>query len=87
MTTNERTKIIMRDGRAIEGTPLEIVRAMKDLAFGVEHLSLGQYIDSCVADAMKFEGVAMKVPLGTDEERATALVDEMLRTGLTLRPQ
>ena len=78
-------KIIMRDDREFVGTPVQIVRAMKDIAFGVEHLNLAQYIDWVVANAKKFEEVELKVTGQTDYELSAALVDEMIRTQLTRR--
>ena len=78
-------KIIMRDDREFVGTPVQIVRAMKDIAFGVEHLNLAQYIEWVVANAKKFEEVELKVNGKTDDELAAALVDEMIRSGLTRR--
>ena len=76
-------KIIMRDDREFVGTPVQIVRAMKDIAFGVEQLSLAQYIEWVVANAKKFEEVELKVKGATDDELSAALVDEMIRAGLT----
>ncbi len=76
-------KIIMRDDREFVGTPVQIVRAMKDIAFGVEHLNLAQYIEWVVANAKKFEEVELKVSGATDDELSAALVDEMIRAGLT----
>ena len=78
-------KIIMRDDREFIGTPVQIVRAMKDIAFGVEHLNLAQYIEWVVANAKKFEEVELEVSGKTDDELSAALVDEMVRTGLTRR--
>ena len=78
-------KIIMRDDRVFQGTPVQIVRAMKDIAFGVEHLNLAQYIEWVVANAKKFELVELKVTGSTDDELSAAFVDEMIRTGLTRR--
>lgn len=78
-------KIIMRDDREFLGTPVQIVRAMKDIAFGVEHLNLAQYIEWVVANAKKFEEVELEVSGKTDDELSAALVDEMVRTGLTRR--
>ena len=75
-------KIEMRDGRVFEGTPIEIVQAMQGLAFGVEHLTLGHYITWVASNAHKFEGVDLHIPDGSEEQRATSLVDEMLRTRL-----
>jgi len=78
-------KIIMRDDREFVGTPVQIVRAMKDIAFGVEHLNLAEYIEWVVANAKKFEEVELKVEGATDDELSVALVDEMIRAGLTRR--
>ena len=78
-------KIIMRDDREFVGTPVQIVRAMKDIAFGVEHLNLAQYIDWVVANAKKFEEVELRVTGTTDDELSAALVDEMIRAELTRR--
>lgn len=78
-------KIIMRDDREFVGTPVQIVRAMKNIAFGVEHLNLAQYIEWVVANAKKFELVELKVTGKTDEELSAALVAEMVRAGLTRR--
>ena len=78
-------KIIMRDDRVFKGTPVQIVRAMKDIAYCVEHLNLTQYIEWVVANAKKFEEVELKVAGNTDDELSAALVDEMVRAGLTRR--
>ncbi|WAM30276.1 hypothetical protein [Myxococcus sp. NMCA1] len=73
----------MRDGRVFQGTAVQIVRAMQDIAFGVERLSLPEYIDWVVTNARRFDEVELQVPGGTDEEMAASLVAEMIRTGLT----
>ena len=78
-------KIVIRDGRVFEGTALEIVKAMQDIAFGVEQLSLDEYIDWVVENARKFEGVELVALGATVEERATALVEEMVAKGLAAR--
>ncbi len=78
-------KIIMRDDREFVGTPVQIVKAMKDIAFGVEHLNLAQYIGWVVANAKKFEEVELNVSGASDEELSATLVDEMIRTRLTRR--
>ncbi len=77
--------IVMRDGRVFRGTAVQIVKAMQDIAFGVEQFTLPEYIDWVVQNAAKFEEVELKVKGETDEEKAASLVAEMLRTGLTLR--
>jgi ribosomal protein S3 len=78
-------RIVTRDERVLEGTPLQIVRAMKGMAFGVEGLTMRQYIEWVVANAERFEGVVLKVEGGTDEELVASLVAQMIRTGLARR--
>ncbi|MBI5536450.1 MAG: hypothetical protein HY898_27255 [Deltaproteobacteria bacterium] len=73
----------MRDGRVFRGTAVQIVKAMQDIAFGVEQFTLPEYIDWVVQNAAKFEEVELKIAGETDEEKAAALVAEMIRTGLT----
>lgn len=78
-------KIVMRDDRVFQGTPRQIVRAMQDIAFGVEDFTLRQYVEWVAANALRFEGVELAVKGDTDDELAASLVDEMIRTGLTHR--
>ncbi len=75
-------KIVMRDGRVFQGTALQIVKAMQDIAFGVERMTLDQYIDWVVDNARRFEEVELKADGPTTEERAKALVEEMVAKGL-----
>ena len=75
-------KIVMREGRGFQGTALQIVKAMQDIAFGVEQMTLDQYIDWVVQNARRFEEVELEVAGETTEERAKALVTEMLAKGL-----
>ena len=78
-------KIRMRDDRVFQGTPRQIVRAMQDIAFGVDDFTVRQYVEWVAANALKFEGVELAVRGDTDDELAASLVDEMIRTGLTMR--
>ena len=75
-------RIVTRDERVLEGTPLQIVQAMKGMAFGVEGFTMRQYIEWVVANAERFEGVVLKVEGGTDEELVASLVAEMILAGL-----
>lgn len=75
-------KIVMRDGRVFQGTALQIVKAMQDIAFGVEQMTLDQYIDWVVENARRFEEVELAAKGATTEERAEALVGEMVAKGL-----
>ena len=74
--------IVMRDGRVFRGTAVQIVKAMQDIAFGVEQFTLPEYIDWVVQNAAKFEEVELKITGETDEVKAACLVAEMIRTGL-----
>ena len=78
-------KIVMRDGRVFQGTALQIVKAMQDIAFGVEQMTLDQYIDWVVDNARRFEEVELKLAGETTEDRAKTLVEEMTRAGLASR--
>ena len=75
-------KITMRDGRVFQGTALQIVKAMQDIAFGVDDFTVPQYIEWVVANARRFEEVELVIKGDTDEEKAAVLVSEMLRAGL-----
>jgi hypothetical protein len=68
----------MRDGREFEGTPVEIVRGMQGIAFGVEHLSLAEYVDWVAANAKRVENIDLAVSGETDEAKAEALVRAMV---------
>jgi predicted RNA-binding protein with PIN domain len=78
-------KIVMRDGRVFQGTALQIVKAMQDIAFGVEQMTPDQYIEWVVQNARRFEEVELRVAGETTEERARSLVEEMLAKGLAAR--
>jgi hypothetical protein len=78
-------KITTRDGRVFQGTPIQIVQAMKDIAFGVEDVSLDGYIDWVVENAWRFEGVELESGGSTVEERARTLVEGMVGWGLVSR--
>ncbi len=78
-------KIVMRDGRVSQGTALQIVKAMQEIAFGVEQMTLDPYIDWVVQNAQRLEEVELKVAGETTEERSKALLDEMLAKGLAAR--
>jgi hypothetical protein len=75
-------KIVMRDGRVFQGTPLQIVKAMQDIAFGVGDFTVPAYIAWVVDNARRFEGVELAVRGEADDERAASLVEAMLSTGL-----
>jgi hypothetical protein len=78
-------KIEMRDGRVFQGTALQIVRAMQDIAFGVQDFTVPKYVEWVVANARKSDAVELNVKGDTEEETAASLVAEMLRTALSRR--
>jgi hypothetical protein len=78
-------KIVLNDDREFQGTPLQIVQGMQNIAFGGAGLTVRKYIESVVDDAQRFEGVALAVTGNTDSELAASLIDEMVRTGLARR--
>ena len=78
-------KIVMRDGRVFQGTPLQIVQAMRAIAFTVPDYTIQQYVEWIVENAQRHEDVALHAVGDTDEALATSLIQEMLRTGLTQR--
>jgi hypothetical protein len=71
-------KIRMRDGHQFDGTPVDIVKGMKFIAFGVDHLSLSEYIDWVAAQALKFENITLDVTGEDEEQKAAALVKAMI---------
>ena len=77
--------LTLRDGSLIAGTPLEIVREMQSHARGAAALTIPRYIDWVVANVRRFEEVDLEVGGSTDEERASALLSEMIRVGLATR--
>jgi len=72
---------ITDDGRELEGTPRQIVEAMRSLAFGREGQPLGEYIDWVAGQVSRMMGVELDVQGETDDAKARALVDELLRAG------
>lgn len=78
-------KIRTQEGRLFQGTPVQIVRAMQDIAFGAPDLTFSQYIEWVKSNVQRFEGPELLVQGDTDEQRAASLVEEMLRTGLAVR--
>lgn len=75
-------RIVLNDDRVFQGTPLQIVRAMQDISFGVEALTVRKYIESIVDAAQRIEGVTLAATGTIDAELAASLIDEMIRTGL-----
>lgn len=81
----ESMKILMTDGRTFQGTALQIVRAMQDVAFGLDDFTVANYVERVVANARERDAVELDVKGETGEELAASLVAEMLRVGLARR--
>jgi hypothetical protein len=75
----------MEDGRALEGTAVQIVQQMQSIAFGRDRDTLAQYIDWVQRQTSEFMGVTLAITGETGEQRAASLVDELLRAGLAAR--
>ncbi len=72
---------VVGDGHVFEGTAKQIVMQMKSIAFGVEHLSLREYIDWNVSNIARGFEVKFDILGESDEERATSFIEEMLARG------
>jgi hypothetical protein len=78
-------KIRMGDGRVLQGTAHQIVGAMKDIAFGVDGMTLSEFIDHSVDNLRHLQGPELSITGETEQERAASLVSEMLRVGLAVK--
>jgi hypothetical protein len=78
-------KVITQDGRVFAGTALQIVRDMQSISFVKREAELADYIEWVACSAQQYEGVELRVAGTTDEDRAAALLSELLRTGLARR--
>jgi len=69
----------------LSGDATDIVGAMRARAFGVDHLSLGDYIDWIVLQTKERVGVNLVVDGRTSPERATSLLEALVAHGLAER--
>lgn len=72
---------IVEDGRVLQGTPLQMVQMMQQVAFGREEQPVGEYIDWVKSQVARFMGVTLEVSGETPEDKARSLIDELLRAG------
>lgn len=77
-------KIMLRDGLTYEGTPHEIVKAMKEMGFDCGRMTLSEYIDWAANNVKKFELVTIDVAGDTEVAKAEALVKAMLAHDLCM---
>ena len=75
-------RIEMRDGRVFEGTGLQIAQGMKSIAFGVEGMTMAQYLDWVVGNLERFEGLRLEVVGANEAGRAESLVTGMVKAGV-----
>jgi hypothetical protein len=78
-------RIRMDDGREFEGTPTQIVQQMQSIAFGRDNDTLSDYIDWVKRQTQELMGIELQIKGATAAEKATSLIDEMLRTHLAAR--
>jgi len=71
---------LVTSGRVIQGTPVQIVQALRALAGVRGGASADDYIDDLVA-ALARDGVRLAMTGETGTERAASLVAELFRTG------
>lgn len=76
-------RIMIRDGRVFEGTPLEIVRRMQKSAV-LAPIAVAEYIDWVAANTFTSKGIALSLSGGSDAQRAASLLREMLAHGLAV---
>ena len=75
-------RIIMSDGRVIEGTPLQIVDFMRSIAFVPVSTSIAEYVRATADQARTLLNVELGIEDGSDEEMAKALIRELVANGL-----
>jgi UDP-galactopyranose mutase len=73
---------IHADRRVLSGSPTDIVKQMRDLAFAAQGLSLTEYTDWAAKMAHDMLGVDLELDGDTDDTRAASLVQAMVQTGL-----
>jgi hypothetical protein len=73
---------LVSDGRVLQGTPRQIVEAMRSLAFGHEGRPLGEYIDWAAGEAARLMEIDLEVEGETDDERCASLLEAMEEAGL-----
>ncbi len=75
-------RLMIADGRVLEGTAKQIAEAMHALAFGQDHRTLSEYIDWAVDQARRLNDLDLTVEGDTDDAKAASLVRAMLAAGL-----
>lgn len=79
LTASTPLRITLRNGRTLEGLPLEIVHAMREQ--DRSKAVVKDYVAMVKASAYEMGGIELAISGNTDEEIATSLLFELLRTG------
>jgi len=74
--------VLVGSSDVLSGDAAEIVRAMQSRAFGVDHLSLSDYIDWVVAQTKARLRVDLDLDGATGADRAHALLTALVAHGL-----
>jgi len=80
-------RIVLKDGRLFEGTPLEICRAMQATGLGTSSSDpLRPYLEGVADTMLRLAGVELDLgePTDTDEELASRFIYEAIEGGLAL---
>ena len=79
-----RIQVVAQE-RVFEGTAMQIVEAMRSVAFAPSDVSLEAYMDWAVEQALSLSEVELVVQGETVQERAESFVASLLREGLVVR--
>lgn len=82
-------KIRFLDGTEFEGTPIEILRQMKEKLFHLQvthDMTVDEVVDFLRASIRKVIGRTLEVPPAPEEERAERMLDEMVKAQICENP-
>lgn len=75
----DRMRIIMNDGRVLQGTPVEIVSEMRSHRFDeLRDASLAEFMRQAADGAKRYENVVIRVQGETDAEMAAGFIADMV---------
>ena len=76
-------RILLRNGRVLQGSPTDIVAAMRAKANAV-HLSIDDYVARVARDFLVFEGVDLGSAVHEGNDRPRRLLHGMLQHGFAI---